>query len=750
MSLSNPLKKNPEEIPKKQETEPNLSRTKEQVLWLQRFERYIWDILGILLISFGLVTLLGLLNLTKGSLVVLWVGFLQLWFGWGSFLFIFFIILLGLISIRKHAVKTFKVSIGKVIVLELWTFLFVTFLSMIGGHSLERAENGLDGGLLGWGLADWFAAVFPDYIGTFVLLLFLILFALYGFGLLEILIRKLNQWAKAVRSEPDVEVPDQLEFNFEKVSSRQPLEKTPDILPVEKPVIRKRNLPALSLLRTEKKTGLDETLVHETARKIERTLDEFGIPARVVGFRVGPTVTQFAVEPGFIKRNGVNGETTTHKVRVSQISSLNKDLSLALSAQRLRIEAPVPGQSFVGIEVPNHSVSLVGLRSILESAEFKKLDTPLAIALGKDVSGRPIVADLSKMPHLLIAGTTGSGKSVCIAALTVCLVMNNTPDELKLAMLDPKMVELVRFNGLPHLLGKVETDIERMLGVLQWALQEMDRRYRLLEESRSRDIVSYNQKMLRHKKEPLPKIVIFIDELADLMMSAPEQTEHNLVRLAQMARATGIHLIVATQRPSTDVVTGLIKANFPARLSFSVASSIDSRVILDETGAETLLGRGDMLFLNPEVGNPIRAQGVIISDEEIEGIVTAWQTLVKDEKQMADEPEPEAAPWEGLIQDLDESGPDRLVSEAMDIVKSSQRASASYLQRRLRIGYPRAARLIDELEELGVVGPSLGGGREREVLISGAEEMDEENQIEAQEPEDDIEDDDLLLNLDDE
>ena len=747
MSFSNPLKKSPENTDKKQETEQRISGMGNQGLSLRRFERYIWDISGILLISFGLVTLLGLLNLTKGSLVLLWVNFLKLWLGWGSYLFVFLITLLGLISIRKHAVKIVKISIGKVIILELWTFLFVTFLSLTGGHSLERAENGLDGGLLGWGLADWFAAVFPDVIGISLLLLLLLLFALYGFGLLEILVHKLNKWARAIEAEPDVMIPDQLEFDFEApLSPETSEEKMPEVKEEEKPVLQKRKLPPLNLLRAEKDAGIDETMVHETARKIEQTLDEFGIPARVVGFRVGPTVTQFAVEPGFIQRNGANGEVTTHKVRVSQISSLNKDLSLALSAQRLRIETPVPGQSFVGIEVPNNSVSLVGLRSILESDNFKKINASLAIALGKDVSGRPIIADLSKMPHLLIAGTTGSGKSVCIAALTICLVMNNTPDELKLAMLDPKMVELVRFNGLPHLLGKVETDIERMLGVLQWAIQEMDQRYRLLEESRSRDISTYNQKMLRQKKQPLPKIVIFIDELADLMMSAPEQTEHNLVRLAQMARATGIHLIVATQRPSTDVVTGLIKANFPARLSFSVASSIDSRVILDETGAETLLGRGDMLFLNPEIGNPIRAQGVIISDEEIERIVSAWQKLVLGESQVENEPEVEAAPWEGLIQNLDESGPDRLISEAIDIVKNSQRASASYLQRRLRIGYPRAARLIDELEELGVVGPSMGGGREREVLV--ADENKEQDDDHFQDDEENGED--LILNLDDE
>ncbi len=315
------------------------------------------------------------------------------------------------------------------------------------------------------------------------------------------------------------------------------------------------------------------------------------------------------------------------KVRVSQISALSRDLALRLSAERLRIEAPVPGRSFVGIEVPNPRSTVVRLRPILESETFQRLSSPLAIALGQDVSGQPVVADLARMPHLLIAGTTGSGKSVCIAALTACLVMNNTPDELRMAMLDPKMVELVRFNGLPHLLGKVETEIERMLGVLRWALAEMDHRYRLLEEARVRDLEAYNRKLERKKAPALPRIVVLIDELADLMMSAPDQTEQSLVRLAQMARATGIHLVVATQRPSTDVVTGLIKANFPARISFTVASSIDSRVILDTSGAETLLGRGDMLFLNPEQGAPVRSQGVFVTDQEIEKVIDYWQKM---------------------------------------------------------------------------------------------------------------------------
>jgi S-DNA-T family DNA segregation ATPase FtsK/SpoIIIE len=317
------------------------------------------------------------------------------------------------------------------------------------------------------------------------------------------------------------------------------------------------------------------------------------------------------------------------------------------------------------------------------------------------------------MPHLLVAGTTGSGKSVCIAAITICMVMNNTPEDLRLVMIDPKMVELVRFNGLPHLMGKVETDHERILGVLRWVVAEMDRRYKVLEASHSRNIDTHNRKA-RHRKgmAPLPRLVVLIDELADLMMAAPEQTEYSLVRLAQMARAVGIHLVVATQRPSTDVVTGLIKANFPARIAFTVASSIDSRVILDTTGAETLLGRGDMLFLPPDISAPIRSQGVMITDQEVERVITFWQ------KAHPGSETPLPAPWEDFLErESMAADRDNLVEQAIRLVRETQHASASMLQRRLKIGYPRAARLIDELEELGVIGPAQGGGRERQVLI---------------------------------
>ena len=341
---------------------------------------------------------------------------------------------------------------------------------------------------------------------------------------------------------------------------------------------RDERLPGLDLLVNEQFNRPDERNINLTAGLIEKTLADFGIPAKVISFRVGPTVTQFAVEPGYLEKekNGQEGDANRQKVRVAQISSLGRDLALALAAERLRIEAPVPGRPYVGIEVPNARSTIVRMRPVLESEVFYKTASPLAIALGRDVSGQAVVADLARMPHLLIAGTTGSGKSVCIAALTACLVMNNTPADLRLVMIDPKMVELVRFNGLPHLYGKVETNLERILAVLRWTVAEMDRRYKVLEASRSRNLDTYNRKARRHKGiEPMPRIVVMIDELADLMMSAPDQTEHNLVRLAQMARATGIHLVVATQRPGVDVVTGLIKANFPSRIAFTVASSVE-------------------------------------------------------------------------------------------------------------------------------------------------------------------------------
>jgi S-DNA-T family DNA segregation ATPase FtsK/SpoIIIE len=405
---------------------------------------------------------------------------------------------------------------------------------------------------------------------------------------------------------------------------------------------------------------------------------------------------------------------------VSQISTLADDLALALAAPRLRVEAPVPGRSIVGIEVPNSQVQLVSVRGVMDADEFRKIDAPLAFALGRDVAGEAVAADLTKMPHLLIAGTTGSGKSVCIKALTICLIYNNTPDDLRLVMIDPKMVELARFNGLPHLYGRVEVDLERVVKVLRWVAWEMDDRYKRFAAVTARHLDDYNHLMKQNGEPTLPRIVVLIDELADLMMLAPDEVERTICRIAQMARATGIHLVVATQRPSVDVVTGLIKANFPARISFATVSQTDSRVILDMPGAETLLGRGDMLYLAADAGYPVRVQGCLVSEEEVERVVEFW-------RQQAG-PLEEEAPWERMMRpgerglaEEDDSIDNELLQQAIALVRRTGSASASLLQRHLRIGHPRAARLMQEMEELGIIGPPEAAGRTRRVIIGDEE-----------------------------
>jgi S-DNA-T family DNA segregation ATPase FtsK/SpoIIIE len=734
---------------------------------LRRFQRFLRDIMGILLLALATMTLLALIapELAGGAWLTGWNAFLNRWLGYGGIFMVLALGIIGLLFLRRQVrqpdqktglqplpssalAEEFRPPIPwlRLFSLEAAAFALLAFLAAVGGNSLQRAESGLDGGRIGWGLSELVRSVFSPFGlgGRFWQILFFgvlcLACLLYGFRLVPAIQEMAAKRASRHRTsalpenEPAVLVVPKEGAESGVPGSALSRRKTP--LPAEfrkkfrMPVVeektsppppRDERLPPLEILVTEQVFRPDERNINQTAGQIEKTLAEFGIPAKVIGFRVGPTVTQFAIEPGFMEKAGSEEDVTKQKVRVAQIASLRRDLALALSAERLRIEAPVPGRPYLGIEVPNVRTSIVRLRPILEMETFYKIGSPLAIVLGRDVSGNPVVADLASMPHLLIGGTTGSGKSICIAALTTCLVMNNTPAELRLVMIDPKMVELVRFNGLPHLYGKVETRIERIEGVLRWVVAEMDRRYKLLEEMRARHIDSYNRKIHRRKGyEPLPRIVVMVDELADLMMTAPEQTEHTLVRLAQLARATGIHLVVATQRPSVEVVTGLIKANFPARISFAVASSVDSRVILDTIGAESLLGHGDMLFLPPDAPSPLRCQGVMVSDQEVEKVITFWQQSHGSEEEGP-------SPWEALLAEEEVmADKDNLVEKAMAVIRETQKASTSLLQRRLRIGYPRAARLMDELEELGIVGPTLGGGREREVLI-GPEESDEKS-----------------------
>ncbi len=490
------------------------------------------------------------------------------------------------------------------------------------------------------------------------------------------------------------------------VQTTLPLEKAPPPRPKD------RRLPPLDLLKESPYPGASEADVERKAYIIEETLASFGVPAKVVSTSQGPTVTQFGVEPGYIDGRG-EGERQ-RKVRVSKITSLNKDLALALASAPIRIEAPVPGRSVVGIEVPNSEVSLVALRGVMESEAFQKAKegSSLTIALGRDVSGQPVIGDLALMPHLLIAGATGSGKSVCLSSILTCLLLQSSPSRLRFLLVDPKMVELVHFNGLPHLAKTVVREVQEACFALRGVMKEMDRRYREFAKAGIRNIEHYNSLCEKRGEEPLPYIVVAIDELADLMMVAPDEIERLICRLAQLSRATGIHLIIATQRPSVDVVTGLIKANFPARICFAVSSQVDSRVVLDTAGAETLLGRGDMLYMAPDSSSLVRLQGCLVSDGEIAKVVAFWQREVGLSAEQEVIPEVEG---EGEVEG-EEQGYDDLFEEAKDLVMRHERASASFLQRRLRIGYPRAARLIEQLERAGIVGPMESGGRSREVL----------------------------------
>ncbi|WP_373367369.1 DNA translocase FtsK [Thermaerobacillus caldiproteolyticus] len=463
-------------------------------------------------------------------------------------------------------------------------------------------------------------------------------------------------------------------------------------------------LPPLELLRLPKPTNQakDHANIYANARKLEKTFQSFGVKAKVTQVHLGPAVTKYEVYPDV-------------GVKVSKIVSLSDDLALALAAKDIRIEAPIPGKSAIGIEVPNEEIATVSLREVLEATENYKPDAKLLIGLGRDISGEAVVAELNKMPHLLVAGATGSGKSVCINGIITSLLMRTKPHEVKMMMIDPKMVELSVYNGIPHLLAPVVTDPKKASQALKKVVSEMERRYELFSHTGTRNIEGYNEYIQRHNqqsdaKQPLlPYIVVIVDELADLMMVASSDVEDSITRLAQMARAAGIHLIIATQRPSVDVITGVIKANIPSRIAFSVSSQTDSRTILDMGGAEKLLGRGDMLFLPMGASKPIRVQGAFVSDEEVEEVVKFVISQQKAQYQ-------EEMIFNDTVEESDEFD-DELYDEAVQLVIEMQSASVSMLQRRFRIGYNRAARLIDAMEARGVVGP-YEGSKPRAVLIS--------------------------------
>ena len=459
---------------------------------------------------------------------------------------------------------------------------------------------------------------------------------------------------------------------------------------------RKWILPPLKLLNKEKSKP-DSGDVQARAKIIQDTLSDFGIEVKMTSVNVGPTVTQYALKPA-------------QGVKLRQITTLHNDLALALASHPIRIEAPIPGKSLVGVEVPNEAIALVGLREILDSKEFKQRKSNLAIALGKDVAGEPVVANLKKMPHLLIAGATGSGKSVCINAILLSLLYENSPRNLKIILVDPKRVEMSLYNNIPHLLTPVVIETDKTVNALRWAVEEMERRYRLLSEAAKRDIDSYNQS---GSEEHLNYIVIIIDELADLMSVAPNDVEAAIVRLAQMARAVGIHLIVATQRPSVNVITGLIKANITTRIAFSVASQIDSRTIIDEAGAEKLLGSGDMLYKASDEVKPRRIQGALVREDEVQRVTSFLKQQAEPDYKTEVVEKKGGNGFVGSLGEVD----DNLFEEAKELVISTGKASASFLQRRLRVGYARAARILDFLEEQGIIGQQEGS-KPREVLVA--------------------------------
>ena len=466
--------------------------------------------------------------------------------------------------------------------------------------------------------------------------------------------------------------------------------------------------PPVNLLSDKAGTAANRGDIKKNAAVIEKTLDSFGVAARVAEVNGGPAVTQYALE--------ISAGT-----KIAKIANLQHDLALALATPTgtVRVEAPIPGKSLVGIEVPNHSLEIVGLKNILTSDEMSSHKSKLAVALGRDTASKPMIVDLDRMPHCLVAGTTGSGKSVLINAIISSLLFRNSPSELKLILIDPKRVELTNYNNIPHLLTPVMTEPEKILSALKWAMAEMDRRYKLFQSVGVRNIVGYNE---MSGFQALPYIVIIIDELADLMMFAPVEIEDAITRLAQMARATGIHLVVATQRPSVDVITGLIKANIPCRIAFNVSSMIDSRVIIDQPGAEKLLGRGDMLFLPPDASKPMRIQGVLLADNEINSLIKYLKDSGIAPQYTEEVIEMPLGRWgKGGVGGGGGEDQDGLFEEAVRTVCQYDRASASLLQRRLRVGYARAARIIDELEGAGIIGPGVGA-KPRDVLVRNAEE----------------------------
>ena len=778
------------------------------------------EIVALVLVVFGIISLLSLFNMSPDATVArAWANALSSVFGYGSLLVAPGIVALGLMLLVSRPGIVPRLSPRRILALQIAFLALLAMLHVTGGGSEWRAiaRAGQGGGIVGWGLSATIAGLFGS---AFAFFFYLVIFAaciaaLFGHDLSRVVrtLQRLStlfrrggenltagpQRPRARRGTPTVPrrptvTGERQKLNIVRIRpnpshippsrrttrpaasgpdddspavksrmeaaprprpgvlplpqnrpARRPRRRRSEIRLVERPdgrmrrffsfdhepearvhVARGQQLPPLELLADLPLAAPDAEEINRNIVLLENTLLEFDIDIEVVDVQVGPTITRYAIQPYRENPDDREGAVFS-RTRVRKIVSLTNDLALALAARRLRLETPVPGKNYLGLEVPNLQPAIVALRPVLESETYDDQragsGSTLLIPLGRDVAGMPVAADIGQMPHLLIAGATGTGKSVAIASIATSLLLQNTPETLRLVMLDPKLVELSRFNGIPHLIGPVETRLERIIEVLRWCTREMDRRYRLLESANARNIEAYNARPAqRQEGTHLPWIVIFVDEIGDLMQAHPEETERSLTRLAQMARAVGMHLIVATQRPSVDVLTGLIKANFPTRMAFAVASGVDSRVILDSVGAESLLGNGDMLYLATDASGPQRIQGCLVSEEEVRAVVEFWRRRAQLDKGREPALQSEA-PWEQAMrrrQLLSDTDP--MLEQAVRAVLEEGEASASLLQRRMGLGYPRAARIIDLLFELQIIGPPEAGGRGRRVLYEPGED----------------------------
>lgn len=715
----------------------------------------------LIMIILGALGVLGVFN--SAGIVGVYISLgLELAFGWGRFFIPFIIIILGLILFNDDRFEIRASNYFGLLLLILSTEALMQFFVNKGFWGESIAE-GIGGGYLGLFLAENSLSLMGIYASwiTFICLFIISLILTFNTSLSKLLGResifvkilypffyilekisnlKTNRELKKIEEEvekqnEDEEIEENLKKELIEMEKEENDEEIEDDVsfPANEPQFNNKIIGvtpnsdivhANALLSNTSWWGnsginieIPVNLLTGTTQKaksgdiksnmeiIKSTLSNFNIPVEMGEVSVGPTVTQYTFKP-------------SEGVKLAKITGLSNDLALALAAHPIRIEAPIPGKSLVGVEVPNETKAIVTLRELLKSKEYKERDNNLMVALGEDVSGKPWLYNLAKMPHLLVAGATNSGKSVCLNTIIVSLLYQNTPDELRFIMVDPKRVELPAYDGIPYLLTPVITNVDKTVNALKWCLKEMDRRYEILQKKHKKNIQSYNEVA----KDKMPYIVFVIDELADLMVIAAKDIEGAIIRLAQMARAVGIHLVLATQRPSVDVITGLIKANMPSRIAFSVASGTDSRTILDSLGAEKLLGRGDMLFSTAEISKPVRIQGAYVSDADIKKIIHIIKKRGGETRYVGDVTDDHKVRGLGGfgpdgMSGGDGDGGDSRLEEAKEIVINDQKASASYLQRKLSVGYARAAKLLDLLEEMGVVGPS-NGSKPREILIS--------------------------------